>query len=245
MGCSFSTFGLHVYNTCRRSIYEKKNDSDFKVFFLEHRSQNENVVEKTDSEDNPEHDEISDPTFQCHDSDEAEKIEKINSVLREFGEPPIKKPRVEKLSHKEEQMLSQTFSKITSENNGFDDNDSETLYIRDIRAALSQQNDQAGKIQILTTLPQEWTIAKIRRELNVSRRTASKAKKIRNKSGYGSRPNKKGSRHLPITTVNAVKNFYLADDNSRIMPGMKDCISIVKDGKRRLEQKRLLFLGSH
>ena len=146
---------------------------------------------KSDSEDNPERDEISDPTFQCRDSDEAEKTEQINSVLREFGEPSIKKPRVSKLSHKEQQTLSQTFSTITSDNNGFDDNDLKTLYNRDIRAALSQQNDRDGKIQILTTLPWQWTIAKIRRESNVSRRTASKAKIIRNKSGYGSRPNKK------------------------------------------------------
>ena len=71
----------------------------------------------------------------------------------------------------------------------------------------------------------------------------SKAKKLRKESGHGSRPNKRTARNLPNTTASAVENFYLPDDNSRIMPGMKDYKSIVKNGKRTQEQKRLLLFN--
>ena len=73
-------FKIYLDYTCATLVDDrftrKKNDSEFKVFFLEHRSQNKNGVEKTDSKDNPEQDETSDPTFRCHDSDKAEKAQK-------------------------------------------------------------------------------------------------------------------------------------------------------------------------
>lgn len=205
--------GLHMCNSCRRSIYEKRSESKYKVFLSNRKTQNKIVGEESDSAD-PEQDEKGDPTFQ-------------------YGEPS------KKLSHKENQM----FSKLLGEKNCTVDNDLETLYIRDIKAALSQQSNRSGKIQILTTIPQHWTIAKMRKEFEVSRRMASKAKKLRKESGHGSRPNKKAGRKLSNTTVSAVKLFYLSDDNSRVMPGMKDYISIVKDGKRSQKQKRLLLFN--
>ena len=66
----------------------------------------------------------------------------------------------------------------------------------------------------MTTLPSHWPLAKLKREFKVSRRMASKAKKLRKESGHGSRPNKKAGHKLPNTTAIAVENFYLADDYS-------------------------------
>ena len=91
----------------------------------------------------------------------------------------IKKKRFSPFSRKDKQTLSEALNKITNNKNcGVDDNDFETLYIRDIKSALAQQSNRSGKIQILTTLASHWSIAKIKREFEVSRRKVSKAKKL-------------------------------------------------------------------
>ena len=78
--------------------------------------------------------------------------------------------RFSQLSRKYKQTLSEALNKITNnENRGVDDTDFETLYIRDIKSALAQQSSRSGIIQILTTLPSHWPIAKIIRKFEVSR----------------------------------------------------------------------------
>ena len=55
-------------------------------------------------------------------------------------------------------------------------------------------------------------------------------------------PAKKLVKLLPADTVNSVKSFYERDDVSRIMPGLKDYLSIKQsNGKREHIQKRLLL----
>lgn len=45
--------------------------------------------------------------------------------------------------------------------------DSEKQYISDIRTALSQKRSRSKKMQVLTTLPQNWSINIIRQESEV------------------------------------------------------------------------------
>ena len=207
-----SLIGLHLCDTCRRSIYEKKDNPKFTVCLPEQKTPNENVFEEVEPPDDPEQDENNDSTFRCDDLDAAEKIKKINNVFCQSEEPLIKKKRFSQFSRKDKQTLSEALNKMTNNKScDVDDNDFETLYIRDIKSALVQQSNRSGKIQILTTLPSHWSIAKIKREFEVSRRMVSKAKKLRKESGHGSRPNKRASRNLPSTTASAVENFYPAD----------------------------------
>ena len=125
----------------------------------------------------------------------------MNNVFCQSEEPLIKKKRFSQLFRKDKQTLSKALNKTTNNKNcGVDDNDSETLCIRDIKSALAQQSNRSGRIQILTTLPSHWTIAEIKREFEVSRRMVSKAKKLRKESGHGSRPNKRARRNLPSNT---------------------------------------------
>ena len=60
--------------------------------------------------------------------------------------------------------------------------------------------------------------------------------------GVLSSPNPKGHRLLPVDTEEAIKDFYLSDNISRVMPGKKDFLSVVgADGKREHKQKRLVL----
>lgn len=52
----------------------------------------------------------------------------------------------------------------------------------------------------------------------------------------------KAGKTLPEHTIKKIKEFYSNDSNSRRMPGIKDTVSIIDDGKRVTVQMRLLLL---
>ena len=69
-----------------------------------------------------------------------------------------------------------------------------------------------------------------------------KAKELVAEKGILSSPNPKGGMTLPTKTEEEVKNFYLSDVISCVMPGKKDFVSVLgRDGKRVHRQKRLLL----
>ena len=70
----------------------------------------------------------------------------------------------------------------------------------------------------------------------------TKAKQLVAEKGILSSLNPKGGMTLPVRTQEEVKNFYLSDDISRMMPGKNDFVSVLgADGKRVHQQKRLLL----
>lgn len=98
------------------------------------------------------------------------------------------------------------------------------------------------KTMILTIAPKSWSENKLAKEFGTSRRQAAKAKQLVDQFGVMSSPNPRGGRKLPIETESLVRCFYLRADNSRVMPGAKDFISVKSDdGKRMHIQKQLLM----
>lgn len=65
----------------------------------------------------------------------------------------------------------------------------------------------------------------IRREFGVSKRMIQAAKNIRKNSGFTSQPDTKKGKSLVNSTLDRVKNFYLLDDVSRVMPDIKDYVT--------------------
>ena len=111
-------------------------------------------------------------------------------------------------------------------------------FVNELKETFSEQKTKLERLKILTTIPIDWGIKKMRTIFGISRRLARQAKQLRQK-GFASVPFPKRGHPLPESTAKKVKNFYLIEASS-IRPGMKDCISVLKDGKRTLEQKRLL-----
>ena len=70
---------------------------------------------------------------------------------------------------------------------------------------------------------------------------ARKAKELVLSKGVLSMPNSRPGNTLSDRTVQLVKEFYLSDAVSRIMPGKRDCISVKVNGKKTLMQKQLLL----
>ena len=88
-------------------------------------------------------------------------------------------------------------------------------------------------------LPKSWSGRKVAK---VSRCLARRAKMLVAEKGVLSSSNPKLGRTLSAQTEEEVKNFYLSDDISRIMPGKKDFVSVLAaDRKREHKQKRLLL----
>lgn len=118
----------------------------------------------------------------------------------------------------------------------------DSAYIEGIKKAYAEQSTRIDKLKVLTTLPPSWSIAKMRKEIGVSRRTARLVKALRENEGHGSGPEKKKGRKLAECIVIAVKEFYMSDFASRILPGMKDCLTIKLNNKQKIKiQKRLLL----
>lgn len=98
------------------------------------------------------------------------------------------------------------------------------------------------RTRILTIAPKSWSINKISLEFGASKRQARNAKKLLERSGVLGETNIKAKRSLSLEIVKAVKDFYEHDDNSRIMPGKKDCKTMLVGNKKMSVQKRLLLL---
>lgn len=92
-------------------------------------------------------------------------------------------------------------------------------------------NSKDEKYQILTLLPTGWSARKIESEFGCSFHMANTSKTLQNEKGLLSTPNRKlASNILAVGVKDLVEKFYLEDDISRIMPGQKDCVSMVVNG---------------
>ena len=97
-------------------------------------------------------------------------------------------------------------------------------------------------MRILTILPKSWSIARIVNEFGCSHYMARYAKTMVEEKGVLSSPNPKHGKHLLQHTEEMIHSFYCSDDVSRMMPGRKDYVSVLKaDGKREHLQKRLVL----
>lgn len=77
------------------------------------------------------------------------------------------------------------------------------------------------RICILTIAPGAWSVNKIAKEFNCSRRLATKSKDLKASGGVLAESTLKVGRPLSEETEKNVKNFYYDDGISRIMPGKK------------------------
>lgn len=131
--------------------------------------------------------------------------------------------------------------KVRCEESTSEENGENRIWINELKAAILNENSRSAKIALLTTIPLEWSISRMRKELNISKRLASKPKKLHVNCGYGARPQRKVGRKTDADIVETVEKFYLSEEHCSIMPGRKDYISVVRYGKRSQRQKRLLL----
>lgn len=234
--------GDYMCNSCERAIYlGRKPEIPGELSVNECFDFNEPESSNNFIED----DEKKDPSFVCDLVDNKLKIDKVNKLLLEIGEPPIKVKRASNAAECEK-VLKSAVSKITNNNSNINNvNNPNDLVLNNFKSAFNDKKSRADKILVLTTLPPDWSIKMIRREFKVSKRMVKTAKKIREERGFASQPKIKKGKTLKNETLQRIQDFYLSDDVSRVMPGMKDYVSVMEDGKKVQKQKRLLLYNIH
>ena len=95
------------------------------------------------------------------------------------------------------------------------------------------------QIQILT-IPSalSWPRKIIQQIFDVSDYSVRQAQKLFKEKGFLAELDQRRGKKLSEETVNVVRNFYQSDEQSRVMPGMKDVISV---GKNEYQRKRLIL----
>ncbi|KAJ8666171.1 hypothetical protein QAD02_007833 [Eretmocerus hayati] len=102
--------------------------------------------------------------------------------------------------------------------------------------------DKQERLLLLTLAQKFWSLNDLVEEFGCTGWEARQSKLLANEHGILSHPAKKRGKVLSNETIKLVKEFYIRDDISRLMPGMSDTISVRgKDGKRENIQERLFF----
>ena len=97
------------------------------------------------------------------------------------------------------------------------------------------------KVQILTLVPESWTIEQTVTYFSTTKYLVKKARKLVQLEGPLSTSSARKSFKVPYDTIQKVIDFYYNDDNTRVCPGKKDCLSVPTENGRVLKQKRLIL----
>lgn len=170
----------------------------------------------------------------------------LNATLSSIGESPIRLKRVAKGTYakrKVENIARKIRGKIEAATGQplrpWKDDGEEMIH--QLREKFRSSSARSDKLQILTALPGSWSVRKIMTEFQTTKHMAVKSKQLAKEHGVLTVPNPKPGNRLSTQTVETVEKFYLSESVSRVMPGMKDCLSINVGGKRQLLQKRLVL----
>lgn len=146
----------------------------------------------------------------------------------------------------EDQILSYQ-SDETSALNSADNRSKREIELEDMFSDLKEkfvtlEKNDPLRLTILTITPKSWCVKKICKEFNCSWKFAKKAKDLRETRGILAETTARSGKFLPTSTVEKIVDFYESDTNSKLMPGMKNVVSVKSEDGRCLMQKRLLLL---
>jgi hypothetical protein len=187
-------------------------------------------------------------------STEAESIMEydVNTSLVIFDQTPIKKYRVSHEPHysklkinKMKTAVKRKIALVTGQSvSSSDSNDigPEIEMVQQLKEKFNETSSKSKKLSILTVLPKSWSRNKIINEFGCSEYLARQSKNLVKEKGVFSTPNPRLGKHLNIETVTKVIEFYNSPDVSRVLPGMKDYVSVKgADGTREKKQKSLIL----
>lgn len=226
-------YNKYVCVKCKTKLYKKKSDV---------KSLNKNLLSKRKIEESiknvPENDDYSSEEMESEIHDEnyvsvrvdknSKKVKLVKSI-----ENVILSSTKSEISNKDlQQSLLEVIQPNLNDSLLCSSIEINNFWITDLKNALIKAPTKREKTFLLTTLPVQWSIRKTAREFGVSRRMVSTAFNIRKNNGFAIEPDKKSGRSMSEQLKNKIKNFFLSDDVSRMMPGAKDYKSIVVNGKR-------------
>uniref|UniRef100_UPI00358EEC48 uncharacterized protein n=1 Tax=Myxine glutinosa TaxID=7769 RepID=UPI00358EEC48 len=170
----------------------------------------------------------------------------LNESLGLIGESPIPKKRLaaDKYVKSKTKKIGDTVKKKLEIATGLPSNklqDAGQEMIEQLKHKFESTTKKSEQVQVLTVLPKSWTIAEITEEFDVSSYMARKAKALVSEQGILTMPNPKTGKAISKEIEEKVREFYLSETISRQMPGMKDFVSVLVNGKKQHMQKHLVL----
>ena len=109
---------------------------------------------------------------------------------------------------------------------------------------ITNSNSKQEKIQILTLVPESWSIEKTVNEFGVTEYSVKQARDLEKENGILARPDSiLGKITLSQYIITVVELFYQDDEYSRMFPGKKDFVSVRINGDKVHKQKRLILIN--
>lgn len=137
-----------------------------------------------------------------------EALESFNEGLAAIDESPVKKKRLSEKNYPEAKFKKVTDALKTkilgldsTERDSSTEQDNYQEIIRQLKQKFHSTTDKSVKMQVLTTLPQSWTLKKIEDEFGVSNFIARKVKQLVAEKGIMSSPDPKPRKTLSTETV--------------------------------------------
>ena len=186
------------------------------------------------------------------DSDTSIPLDEINRSLTYHDLSPIDKAKKSKAQLKKEILTktakisdAQPSSSRSEENIDEMRRNSESMIylIEKLKEKYSSTTSYEERLKILTLAPKHFTLADIQENFGATKYMARQARKILSREGVlGCRTTRKGAGYtLSQDMKTKIASFFEEDDNSRILPGKKDVVSIRTDDGKQLKQKRLVL----
>ena len=148
--------------------------------------------------------------------DSPTAISSLNKFLAEVGMTPYTKTKASQPYYPDQKMkeITESMKQLILSEPGDDDSE----MIRQLKDKFSLTGKSGEQMQILTVLPQSWSVKKIEKEFGVFNYMARKYRELVKKKNL-SPPNSKPGSSLPQETTDLVTPFYESDEISRVMPG--------------------------
>ena len=183
------------------------------------------------------------------------EVENLNETLELIGESPLSQQKVKSRSRylpqkkkKVQDALERKFDaacgsspSLSMDVSSDEEDGMPGEIVQKLIAKFHSTESRSEKITVLTIFAQTWIRRKMMSKFGCSQRMATQAKHLSFEKGILATPNPKTGKKLPENVTAAVEMFYRQDDISRVMPGKKDCLSILRDGNKTLFQKRLVL----
>lgn len=194
------------------------------------------------------------------DNSNYELIEKLNKSCELIESSPIKvtkrkldergvylKNKAQRVARTFQQMANQALNVESSSGNNYSDlrdkqkcRDCSSLMYKLKEKFKSSKIDE--QVQILTLVPQSWSIPQTISFFETTEYLVKKARKLLNEEGALGKVDKRKGRTLSAEIVQKVRNFYCEDDISRVSANKKDFVSLpTEHGKREFRTKRLIL----
>jgi hypothetical protein len=101
-------------------------------------------------------------------------------------------------------------------------------------------------ISLLTLAPVSWSRQQISTFFGVSDHLVRRSLILKREKGLLAKPDKKQGRPITEDEKEIVRDFYLCDENSRQLPGMKDYISVrTRIGEKKTKSAKTITSNEH